>query len=344
MRHMSLVTAALAGLLWVGSVHAAQVALVVGQPTQDGDLVLGLADKDGNGCGVSVHINKTDTPDQKAQKIKAAVDGGGWLATLLPGPLLIFQHNGQDVPNINYLHDTTGESTWFGTLAANVGSLFAFGLDGSQPATGVDDDGNPSFVFVYTPAGSATVCIQPGDCAEDLITALSDQLQSAGVLVTQTSSTRVAILDPTPDGSYMAFQITDVAIPLFAAVVTTPGPVIVWGTPKPGVSLDPNVVMVTLTDGSVYTGLTVFVPIGTAAKRKITYADGSTLVQIDITWTDGTFISYENGKAYYVKVGTTEWIEINGVWYKFVNGDYQGMMAPPSDIIDKYPLPFSCGG
>src|SRR5260370_38620435 len=223
MRYEWVITAALGVHLLASIVDAAQLQHEVGEAKVGGDVGFTLKAPDGTELKIKVHISWPNlSADDKAAAIQKDFDNNnhpGWEASRT-GNKLTFWHveNGQRKAVDTYLPktfvDDAEDEAAIHAVQASVGCAFEFGLDGSQLAGGVDNDGNPSFVFVSTTQGAATVSIQPGDCAEDLIMALSDQLQSAGVVVMLTSPTSFMILDLTPDAAVIDFQITDGAIPV----------------------------------------------------------------------------------------------------------------------------------
>ncbi len=160
------------------------------------------------------------TASEKAVALSAAVaaqDPSGTWRAVASGAALTFEHSvdgvWQDVDSITEISDTTGA----GTRLAKEGSVvkFKLSLDEDAVASGVDENGNPSFITVsVTDTLAWTHPIQAGETAgqivDQLYAFLLDQAGS-GVQVTRLSPTSIEI-ELAYESSSLNWQITDTAL------------------------------------------------------------------------------------------------------------------------------------
>jgi hypothetical protein len=198
-------------------------ALFCGPPQANGTITISLTSPNGTTQTFIVPIKKGITKEQKALDIQKFVhdsggDDGAWDASNTNDYVTFTHKEGGKVRKVNKIRvvDKSQEDWSIGDPTAKsvkLGAIMDFGLDGTLPAAGVDDDGNPSFVTVETLSGSITLGISPGDAAEELVGILFLQLQQAGADIHMTSPTSFTIRDPNPN-AFIASQCTDNDLPV----------------------------------------------------------------------------------------------------------------------------------
>ena len=157
-------------------------------------------------------IAASDNAKQKAIKIQFVVAGVDKWDAIRDGNKLTFTYEKTpgkkvEISQIKDIVDRTGEKETIKAVASLWG-VFDFGLDNSILASGIDYDGNQSFVSVQTSLGNSTISINTGDTAEDLIDSLFLDLFDDGVDIRMTSSTTFDIFDFEID-PFISYQITD---------------------------------------------------------------------------------------------------------------------------------------
>ncbi len=181
-------------------------------------------------------IPKNTSAADKAKMVAAKVNEDnalGWEATvgLVPTNLVTFKYNQQNVARLENIFDSTGEVSRTRVLGDNQGN-FDFGLGddvdglgGLVSASGVDDDGDASFVrvtFGFFDGGaeqilaSSTLSISAGETSAMLSDRLFSELSAqastgANLDLYRTGLTSFGAANRNP-GAFMEFQITDTQV------------------------------------------------------------------------------------------------------------------------------------
>lgn len=179
-------------VVFAGQVHANSANISCGQPTKNGTLTVKVTFEDKSSLSWNVAgILKSDTPQQKAVKIRSAAPPtdarlvqdatSGTVAGGTVNTVSVTSVAAAKIKGIGFTANTTGEKDKINVFAALFQHRGLASLAGV--ATGVDDDGLQGLVEVSAFGVTATVNTSGGMTAAAIEDAIISQLDSGGVAV-----------------------------------------------------------------------------------------------------------------------------------------------------------------